>query len=122
MGSTATASPDLRQLHYFVAVAEELSFTAAARRLYVVQQALSAAVAQMERLVGVKLFNRTTRSVELTDAGLAFLPHARATLDAAHRGMLALEDVAAGRAGRLRLGLAGTAGFGLTPDLVRRFR
>ena len=55
--------PEVRHLAYFVALAEELNFTRAAARVNVVQQALSAGVAQLEALVGVKLFERTTRRV-----------------------------------------------------------
>jgi DNA-binding transcriptional LysR family regulator len=114
-------TPELRQLRYFVAVATELNFTRAARRLHVVQQALSGAVGQLEAQLGVKLFMRTTRRVELTEAGRALLPHARATLAAANDAVIAISDVAAGRSGRLGVGLAATAGFGLTPELLRLY-
>jgi DNA-binding transcriptional LysR family regulator len=121
-GLVAGLLPELRQLRYFVAVAEDLNFTRAARRVHVVQQALSNAIAQLEQQLGAKLFVRTTRHVELTDAGNALLPHARAALTAADRGMVALADTLAGRRGRLRVGLAATAGLGLTPALLRQFR
>jgi DNA-binding transcriptional LysR family regulator len=114
-----TASPELRQLRYFVAVAEELNFTRAARRMHLVQQALSGAISQFEHQLGVQLFARTTRRVELTDAGTALLPHAREALAAADRAVSALVDVVAGRTGRLRLGLAMTSGLPLTPVLLR---
>jgi DNA-binding transcriptional LysR family regulator len=114
-------TPELRQLRYFVAVANELNFTRAARRLHLVQQALSSAVGQLESQLGVKLFVRTTRRVELTEAGRALLPHARAALAAANDAVIAIADVAAGRSGRLGVGLAATAGFGLTPELLRRY-
>ncbi|HVV13431.1 LysR family transcriptional regulator [Amycolatopsis sp.] len=74
---------ELRQLGYFVAVAEELSFTKAARRLRVVQSGVSTAIRALEREVGSPLFERDSRHVRLTDAGLAMLPEARATLAAA---------------------------------------
>src|SRR4051794_8671933 len=88
-------TPDLRELRYFVAVAEELSFTNAARRLHVSQPSLSSAVRQLETRVGVTLLQRTTRKVELTPAGRTLLAHAREVLEAsasldgalrAHRG------------------------------------
>ena len=77
--------PEVRQLQYFIAVAEELNFTRAAERLDVVQQSLSTAIAQLEALLGVKLFERTTRSVTLTSEGAAWLPYAREALLAADR-------------------------------------
>jgi DNA-binding transcriptional LysR family regulator len=113
--------PELRQLRYFVAVAEELNFTRAAQRVHLVQQALSGAIAQFEHQLGVRLFVRTTRRVELTDEGSALLPYAREALAAADRGVAALAEVAAGRSGHLRVGLAMTSGLSLTPTLLRRF-
>jgi DNA-binding transcriptional LysR family regulator len=101
---------DSRQLEYFVAVAEELSFTRAAARCHVVQSALSYQVARLEREHGVTLFERTSRSVRLTAAGELLLPRARAVLDeldAAHAGLAELAGVITGR---LRLGMIGSTG------------
>jgi DNA-binding transcriptional LysR family regulator len=78
-------SLELRQLRYFVAVAEELNFTRAARRLLMSQQPLSAAIRQLETELGVSLFERTTRKVELTEAGQALLVDARELLSRADR-------------------------------------
>src|SRR3954451_21355872 len=96
---------DTRLLRAFVAVAEELSFTRAAARLFIAQQALSAQVAQLETRLGVKLFERTTRRVGLTDAGLRLLAHAREAL-AALDGMAAELDALQRT---LRVGMSGTA-------------
>jgi DNA-binding transcriptional LysR family regulator len=74
---------ELRHLEYFVAVAEELSFTRASRRLHVVQSGVSSAIQSLERDLGAALFDRDRHRVELTDAGQALLPPARATLAAA---------------------------------------
>ncbi|MBY8861843.1 LysR family transcriptional regulator [Nocardia sp. CA2R105] len=71
---------ELKHLRYFVAVAEKLNYSAAARGLYISQQALSRIIQQLERDVGVRLFDRTTRSVSLTPAGAALLESVRPTL------------------------------------------
>ena len=73
---------EIRHLRYFIAVAEELNFTRAARRLGVAQPALSARISRMERRLGRKLVERSTRSVQLTDAGLELLARAKPILDA----------------------------------------
>jgi len=74
---------ELRHLEHFVAVAEERNFTRAARRLHLVQSALSVSIRSLERELDTQLFERTTREVRLTDAGRVLLPEARRTLDAA---------------------------------------
>jgi LysR family transcriptional regulator, benzoate and cis,cis-muconate-responsive activator of ben and cat genes len=75
-------TPDLRELRYFVGVAEELSFTRAARRLHVSQPSLSVTMRQLEGRLGVTLLDRTTRRVALTPAGETLLAHARRVLEA----------------------------------------
>src|SRR4051794_20035734 len=97
---------DTRLLRAFVAVAEELSFTRAAERLFVAQQALSSQVQQLEGRLGVRLFERTTRRVGLTEAGERLLPHAVATLAALDAGMGELEASLRAQRGRLRVGLS----------------
>ncbi|WP_211288195.1 LysR family transcriptional regulator [Mumia flava] len=76
---------DLQQLRYVIAIAETGSFTRAAQQCHVVQSALSHQVAKLEREIGARLFDRTSRRVLLTAAGEAFLPDARASVEAAER-------------------------------------
>jgi DNA-binding transcriptional LysR family regulator len=95
---------ELRQLATFVAVAEEGSFTRAADRLHVVQSAVSAGVRKLEKELGAMLFDRTTHSVKLTDAGRALLPEARATLAAAQAARDAVDEARGGLRGIVVLG------------------
>src|SRR5437868_13472950 len=94
---------ELRQLEYFVAVAEERHFTRAASRMHVAQSGLSASIGSLERELGARLFVRNTRSVELTDEGRALLTEARHTL----AGVAAAKDAVAAVHGLLRGTLAG---------------
>lgn len=93
---------DLRLVRYFLVMAEELHFTAAARRLYVSQPALSNQIRRLENQLGVQLFDRSPRGVTLTAAGDAFLPHARNAI-AAIRSGVADATAAAGRDEVLRI-------------------
>lgn len=95
---------ELRQLEYFVAVAEEKNFTRAAARLHIVQSAVSATIKALERELGAPLLDRNSKRVLLTDAGAALLPRARATLDAAREAADAVAEVHGGLRGTLRLG------------------
>jgi DNA-binding transcriptional LysR family regulator len=96
---------ELHQLEYFVAVAEELSFTRGARRAHVVQSAVSAAITRLERELNAPLFERTRRKVTLTDAGTVLLPEARATLAAAQGARDAVAAVRGGLRGAVSLGI-----------------
>jgi DNA-binding transcriptional LysR family regulator len=98
---------DLRQLSYFVAVAEEGQFTRAASRVSVAQPAVSAQIGRLERELGETLFRRDQRAVRLTGAGEALLPHARAALAAAERGRDTIASLRGMLHGRLRVGVAG---------------
>jgi DNA-binding transcriptional LysR family regulator len=95
---------ELRHLQYFVAVAEELSFTRASRRLHVVQSGVSSAIQGLEREVGAALFDRDRHRVALTDAGDALLPPARATLAAAQAALDAVGEARGGLRGTLTVG------------------
>ena len=104
---------DLRQLEYFVAVAEEANFTKAAERVHITQSGVSAQIRQFERELGADLFDRSSRIVRLTDAGAAALPHARSALAAAAAVQTAVDQVKGLVRGHLRLGMV--TGCTVTP-------
>jgi DNA-binding transcriptional LysR family regulator len=112
---------DTRLLRAFVVVAEELNFTRAAQRLFVAQQALSSQIRQLESRLGVRLFERTTRRVGLTEAGERLLPHALAALRALDAGVGALEAARRAERATLRVGLSGTAVVPLAGETMRVF-
>ena len=99
---------ELRHLRYFVAVAEELHFTRAAERLHIAQPPLSLQIRALETELGVQLFERTRRSVALTDAGHALLIRAREMLSIAQALPEELQRVARGEVGQLRIGFSST--------------
>ncbi|WP_432970431.1 LysR family transcriptional regulator [Dactylosporangium sp. CA-233914] len=99
---------ELQQMRYVVAVAETNSFTRAAERCRVVQSALSHQVARLERELGARLFERTSRRVRLTPAGAAFLPVARQCLDAAERAAAEVAAAVGEVRGRLAVGVIST--------------
>jgi DNA-binding transcriptional LysR family regulator len=103
-------------------VAEELHFGRAAVRLQMAQPPLSQQVRRLERELGVELFRRNRRHVELTPAGSALLPEAHRTLAAADRALAVVSAVAAGSSGRLVLGFVGSLAHGVLPLLVRELR
>jgi DNA-binding transcriptional LysR family regulator len=100
---------ELRHLRYFVAVAEELHFSRAAERLHVAQPAVSEQVRKLEEELGVRLLNRTKRTVSLTDAGAALLSGARRVLQQVEMARLATQQVRDGAAARVRIGYAPAA-------------
>jgi DNA-binding transcriptional LysR family regulator len=108
---------DLRQLAYFVAVAEEGQFTRAAKRVMVAQPAVSAQIGRLERELGEPLFHRDPRAVRLTEAGEALLSHARASLAAAERGRDTIASLRGVLHGRLRIGVAGPVDHRLAETL-----
>jgi DNA-binding transcriptional LysR family regulator len=112
---------ELRHLEYFVAVAEELSFTRASRRLHVVQSGVSSAIQGLERELGAALFDRDRHRVALTEAGQALLPEARATLAAAQAAVDAVGEAAAGLRGTLSIGTMISTASVDVPALLDRF-
>ena len=113
---------ELRQLRQFIALAEEKSFTRAATRCHVVQSALSSSIRLLEEELAAALFVRTTRRVELTAAGEAFLDSARRSLAALEQGANDVADVNALRRGRLSIGtVQSLPSFVDLPALLARF-
>lgn len=113
---------DLRQIRYALAVAEELHFGRAAEKLLVAQPSLSRQVRDLERDLGVELFQRTSRRVQLTPGGVAFVDAARRALSAVESSRDAAVKAAAGVRGSVSLGFVASAAIHILPDLVRRHR
>lgn len=113
---------DLRHLRYFQAVAEELSFSKAARRLHVAQPALSRAVKELEDQLGVELLARTRRSVSLTPAGSVLLNETRLLLQRLEEATRRVQRTAAGEEGELRLGFIGPPTQSFLGRIVKEFR
>jgi DNA-binding transcriptional LysR family regulator len=112
---------ELRHLRYFVAVAEELHFGRAAERLHIAQPPLSQQIRQLEAEVGVALFERTSRRVRLTEAGQVFLEEVRPLLDGVGRAAERARRAGRGEVGWLSVGFVASAGYGVLPDILRRF-
>jgi DNA-binding transcriptional LysR family regulator len=112
---------ELRHLRYFVAIAEERSITRAAERLWIAQPGLSTQVRRLEEELGIQLFVRHTRGVELTPAGELFLERARATLAAAEEARATGANLEAGLIGTVRLGIGTEAPARIAPTLLAAF-
>lgn len=115
-------SMELQQMRYVVAVAQERNFTRAADRCFVVQSALSHQVKALERELGVTLFARTSRRVELTAAGAAFLPAAQAALEAADRAVGDATSASGLVRGSVTMGVIPTVTTIDVPDVLDRLR
>jgi DNA-binding transcriptional LysR family regulator len=115
-------NPDLRQLRYFVAVAEELHFGRAATRLHMTQPPLSQAILALEEALGAPLFLRSRRSVALTPGGQALLPEARRMLAQAAELPELVRRAAAGESGRLSLAFVSSADYSVLPPFLRSYR
>ena len=113
---------EFRQLRYFTVLADELSFTRAARLLHVSQPPLSFQIASLETELGARLFDRTSRSVVLSEAGKAFLPHAQAVLARLDEARSHVTRVANGLQGRVQVALAGSHFLGPFPKFIQQFR
>lgn len=109
---------ELRQLRYFVAVAEEMNFRRAAERLHIAQPALSQQITKFEKELRTTLFERTTRRVELTDAGRVLLEEGRRVLADADHARAAVDRVVHGEAGLLRIGFVSSAALQILPATV----
>jgi DNA-binding transcriptional LysR family regulator len=112
---------ELRHLRYFVAIAEERSFTGAAERLWIAQPGLSTQMRRLEAELGVQLLERHSRGINLTQAGELFLERARVALAATDVAAATGRDLEDGVIGSVRLGVASGPGWPLTLDLLARF-
>lgn len=113
---------ELRHLRYFVTVAEELSFSKAALKLHTAQPSLSQQIKDLEDEIGVQLFYRTKRKVELTEEGQVFLEQARLTLSQADRAVMLARQVAANKAQTLKIGFVPSAEIRIFPYILPRLR
>ena len=114
---------ELRQLRYFVAVAEEEHYGRAEKRLRVAQPALSRQIQNLEEEIGFKLFERLPRGVKITGAGKLFLDDARRILSEITGATARAKRVASGRSGTLRIGfLESISSYGIVPDTIKGFQ
>jgi DNA-binding transcriptional LysR family regulator len=113
---------ELRHLRYFAAVAEELHFGRAARRLHLAQPPLSQQIRKLERMIGYPLFIRTSRSVSLTVAGEAFLESTRRTLRNVQRDIDDARSIGRGEVGSLHIGFVGSGMLTNLPNIFRIYR
>ncbi|WP_370619062.1 LysR substrate-binding domain-containing protein [Mumia qirimensis] len=113
---------DVHPLRAFLAVADELHFGRAAERLHVAQPPLSRTIKQLERELGTRLFDRSTRSVSLTASGLALLAPAREVLDAVRRAEGAVRSAVDGEVGLVRISFAGLSTHRIVAQLARSVR
>jgi DNA-binding transcriptional LysR family regulator len=113
---------DIRQLRYFIAVAEHLSFTEAAKHLFVAQSAVSQQIADLEKSIGVQLFIRNKRSVKLTNAGTVLFREAINLVDKSSEAIKKTRQAELGIIGNLKIGFLGYTERNFLPDLIRQFR
>src|SRR5258708_16762908 len=113
---------ELRHLRYFITVAEDLSFRRAAERLHLSHPTLSKQIGDLENEIGLKLFIRNPRRVELTEVGRGFLVEAKRTLVSAEQGSARAHEVATGDRGRLCIGTITPVSYAFLDDALTRFR
>lgn len=113
---------DFRHLRYFLVLADELNFGRAAQTLHITQPPLSRQIQQLEEEIGVALFNRTPKGVELTEAGRQFREEAARVLAMSERATECARMAAQGRLGRLDIGVFGSALLNVVPRMVLRYR
>lgn len=113
---------ELRHLRYFVTVAEELNFSRAAERLHIAQPPLSQQIRDLEAELGVQLFQRTKRSVQLTDAGVMFLEEVRKVFTQVNQAVRTAQRASRGEIGRLVIGFNSSATYSVLPGLLHKFQ
>jgi len=113
---------DIRQFHYFISVAEHLNFTKAAKSHHIVQTSMSQQIQAIEQQLGVVLFIRNNRSVQLTPAGKIFLGEARRMVTMYEEAVRKTQHAASGYTGRLKIGFMGPNEKHFLPELIRKFR
>jgi len=113
---------ELRHLRYFVAVAEELSFTKAAAKLHLAQPSLTRQIHNLEEEIGVRLLNRSKSQVALTEEGRSFLVAARRILALAAESILAVQRLSRGETAQLNIAYLSNSDFGLLPETLGAFR
>src|SRR5262252_716908 len=114
--------PEVREMRYFMAVAVRLHFGRAAEALHISQPPLSRAIRALEEQLGVTLFARSRRRVELTAEGAHFLGEARRILESVERAAAGVRALAAGEKGRLRIGFVSLADYGVLPGLLKAYK
>jgi DNA-binding transcriptional LysR family regulator len=113
---------ELRHLRYFIAVAQELNFGRAAKRLKITQPSLSRQIQKLERELAVKLFERLPSQIQLTQAGELFLTEAQQILAKVEQGIQIAQRANRGEIGHLKIGFQGSAVYDLIPNSIRTFR
>lgn len=113
---------ELRHLHYFITVAEELHFSRAAERLHISQPPLSQQIRALEEELGVQLFERTKRQVHLTEAGKVFLERSYLVLAQLEQAIEVTQQIGRGEVGRLAIAFVGSATYTVLPDILSIFR
>src|SRR5579862_8429683 len=112
---------ELRHLRYFVAVAEELSFTRAAHKLHLAQPSLTRQIHNLEEEIGVRLFDRTRNQVSLTEEGRRFLDDARRLVALSLESVKSVQRFSRGESGQLNLGYLFKFNFSLLPETLATF-